>query len=82
VTRHASAVPTSGGAFNNGVSGKIEVPETTLSLGQRVAHGKFGEGVILNYEGQGSNARVQVNFNTVGSKWLVLSYAKLEVLAG
>ena len=70
------------GAFNNGVNGKIEVPQTELSLGQRVMHGKFGEGVILNYEGQGSNARVQVNFDAVGSKWLVLSYAKLEVLGG
>lgn len=57
-----------------------EVPNTEISLGQRVAHGKFGEGVVLNYEGQGSNARVQVNFDAVGSKWLVLSYAKLEVL--
>jgi len=57
-----------------------EVPETELTLGQRVNHGKFGEGVILNYEGQGSSARVQVNFDAVGSKWLVLSYAKLEVI--
>ena len=70
-----------GSRVSNKLSGNIEVPETDLSLGQRVVHGKFGEGVILNYEGQGPNARVQVNFNTVGSKWLVLSYAKLEVLA-
>jgi DNA helicase-2/ATP-dependent DNA helicase PcrA len=35
---------------------------------------------VLNYEGQGNNARVQVNFDAVGSKWLVLSYANLEVL--
>ncbi|MEX0619609.1 MAG: DNA helicase II [Pseudohongiellaceae bacterium] len=60
--------------------GTVEVPETDLSLGQRVLHGKFGEGVVLNYEGQGANARVQVNFDTCGSKWLVLSYAKLEIL--
>ncbi|GAB5497839.1 MAG: DNA helicase II [Pseudohongiellaceae bacterium] len=58
-----------------------EVPDTGLSLGQRVAHGKFGEGVVLNYEGQGASARVQVNFDAVGSKWLVLSYANLEVLS-
>ena len=69
----------------NGGLGKVsriraEVPDTGISLGQRVAHSKFGEGVILNYEGQGSNARVQVNFDVAGSKWLVLSYAKLEVL--
>lgn len=67
--------------ISKNLNGSVEVPETELSLGQRVTHGKFGEGVILNYEGQGSNARVQVNFDDVGSKWLVLSYAKLEVLA-
>ncbi len=63
------------------MAGDVEVPQTELSLGQRVAHGKFGEGVVLNYEGQGSNARVQVNFDAVGSKWLVLSYANLEPLS-
>ncbi|MDD9895753.1 MAG: DNA helicase II [Gammaproteobacteria bacterium] len=68
------------GSFGKSSSNGAEVPETELSLGQRVAHGKFGEGVVLNYEGQGTNARVQVNFDAVGSKWLVLSYAKLEVL--
>ena len=65
---------------SSNLDGSVEVPETALSLGQRVIHGKFGEGVILNYEGQGSSARVQVNFDSAGSKWLVLSYAKLEVL--
>lgn len=70
-----------GSRVSSKLSGNIEVPETNLSLGQRVIHGKFGEGVVLNYEGQGPNARVQVNFDAVGSKWLVLSYAKLEVLA-
>lgn len=72
--------PLSRNGYGNKISGDIEVPQTDLSLGQRVAHGKFGEGIVLNYEGQGSNARVQVNFDAVGSKWLVLSYAKLEVL--
>ncbi len=70
-----------GSRVSSKLSGDIEVPETDLSLGQRVVHGKFGEGVVLNYEGQGPNARVQVNFDDVGSKWLVLSYAKLEVLS-
>lgn len=62
------------------MTGSIEVPETEIALGQRVAHGRFGEGVVLNYEGQGPNARVQVSFDDVGSKWLVLSYAKLEII--
>ena len=54
--------------------------ESGFTLGQRVRHDKFGEGVVLNYEGQGSQARVQVNFNDSGSKWLMLSYAKLDVV--
>ncbi len=57
-----------------------EVPDSGIRLGARVRHGKFGEGVVLNCEGHGANARVQVNFHEVGSKWLVLSYAKLDVL--
>ena len=48
-----------------------------LGLGQRVRHPKFGEGVVLTYEGQGAHARVQVNFETAGSKWLVVAYANL-----
>lgn len=59
---------------------KGAVPNTELSLGQRVEHSIFGEGVILNYEGQGAQARVQVNFDREGVKWLVVSYAKLQVI--
>jgi len=51
-----------------------------FSLGQRVQHPKFGEGVVLNAEGQGNSARVQVNFEQVGSKWLVVAYANLEAV--
>ncbi len=53
--------------------------EVGMQLGQRVTHAKFGEGVILNYEGQGKHSRIQVNFDTVGSKWLVVAYANLMV---
>ncbi len=51
-----------------------------LRLGQRVRHGKFGEGIVLNCEGAGAHARVQVNFESAGTKWLVMSYARLEVM--
>ena len=54
--------------------------EPGIHLGQRVRHGKFGDGVILNCEGQGAHARVEVNFETAGTKWLVLSYANLETV--
>lgn len=49
-------------------------------LQQRVRHAKFGVGTVLNLEGQGSHARVQVIFDTVGAKWLVLAYANLKAL--
>ncbi len=51
-----------------------------IHLGQRVHHKKFGDGVILNCEGQGAHARVEVNFETAGTKWLVLSYANLDLM--
>ncbi len=51
-----------------------------IRLGARVRHGKFGEGVILDLEGSGPQARVQVNFERQGTKWLVMQYANLEPL--
>src|SRR5262245_9499612 len=51
-----------------------------VRLGQRVRHGKFGEGIVLNSEGSGAHARVQVNFEGSGTKWLVVAYANLEVM--
>ena len=51
-----------------------------IQLGARVRHGKFGEGVILSLEGSGPQARVQVNFERQGTKWLVVQYANLEPL--
>jgi DNA helicase-2/ATP-dependent DNA helicase PcrA len=58
----------------------IETMSGGMRLGTRVRHGKFGEGVVLSVEGQGSHARVQVNFERQGSKWLMLQYANLEVM--
>ena len=49
-----------------------------FKYGQRVHHVKFGEGTVVTFEGQGEHARVQVNFNHAGTKWLVLAYANLE----
>lgn len=49
-----------------------------LKLGQSVTHKKFGEGVIINMEGQGSDAKIHVKFARHGSKWLIYQYANLE----
>jgi DNA helicase-2/ATP-dependent DNA helicase PcrA len=51
-----------------------------FSLGQSVKHHKFGEGVVLNYEGSGAQSRIQVNFADAGCKWLVVAYANLQAL--
>jgi DNA helicase-2/ATP-dependent DNA helicase PcrA len=54
--------------------------QSGVRLGQRVRHGKFGEGIVLNSEGSGAHARVQVNFEGSGTKWLVVAYANLELM--
>ena len=47
-------------------------------IGQSVKHAKFGLGIIIDAEGRGDDARVQVNFREAGVKWLALEYAKLQ----
>ncbi|MCX7564267.1 DNA helicase II [Xanthomonadaceae bacterium XH05] len=58
-------------------------PESSggFRLGQRVRHEQFGEGTIMDAEGMGAHARVQVNFESAGPKWLVLAFARLEAMA-
>ena len=48
-----------------------------FAIGQNVRHSKFGDGVVINFEGRGLDARVQVRFAAEGTKWLALQYAKL-----
>jgi len=57
-----------------------ESPAPGMRMGSRVRHAKFGEGVVLNLEGNGPQARIQVNFERQGMKWLMLSYANLVVV--
>ena len=54
----------------------LETP--AIALGQAVMHPSFGRGTVTDYEGSGAHARVQVNFDDAGSKWLVLAFAKLQ----
>ena len=52
-------------------------PSHGLHAGMKVFHTKFGEGTVVSMEGQGDDARAQVNFPRHGVKWLALSVAKL-----
>jgi len=63
---------------NHYAADALEVAQ--LKLGQRVRHASFGDGVIVDAEGAGAHARVQINFEAAGSKWLVLAYANLTTL--
>jgi DNA helicase-2/ATP-dependent DNA helicase PcrA len=62
---------------NEGLFDSAPMEQAGFSLGQRVRHPKFGEGIVMNSEGSGHHTRVQVNFDD-GAKWLVLAYAPLE----
>jgi len=62
---------------HGGSSSLEETPAAGMRMGSRVRHSKFGDGVVLNFEGNGPHARIQVNFERQGTKWLMLSYANL-----
>jgi DNA helicase-2/ATP-dependent DNA helicase PcrA len=47
-------------------------------IGTGVGHAKFGQGVVVAYEGDGEDSRIQINFGRQGMKWLMLHLAKLE----
>jgi len=70
------AKPGFNSAYNSGRMS--ETPSGGLKLGQRVSHASFGVGIVMDCEGNGAHARVQVNFENAGSKWLVLAYANLS----
>jgi DNA helicase II / ATP-dependent DNA helicase PcrA len=61
-------------------SSTLDETPSSMRMGSRVRHTKFGDGVVLNFEGNGPHARIQVNFEGQGTKWLMLSYANLEVV--
>src|SRR4051812_47370812 len=85
---YGTGYPTSRSGFGQGSQGKDSfasppvpvqkaAPSHGLSVGKKVFHTKFGEGTVMSIEGQGADARAQVNFPRHGIKWLALSVAKL-----
>jgi len=80
VSRPAFASRPGGALAGLARGGLDESPSGSMRMGSRVRHSKFGDGVVLNFEGNGPQARIQVNFERQGTKWLMLSYANLEVV--
>lgn len=70
------------GARDSGRNSPFAAPVASgpagYGLGDRVRHAKFGEGTILSFDGDGDRMRVEVRFESAGTKWLMLSYANLE----
>ncbi|MDA1107653.1 MAG: DNA helicase II [Proteobacteria bacterium] len=81
VRLHATVAPTpTSFAKESPTAADKETTRAGLRLGQHVRHATFGDGVVLNYEGRGEQARVQVNFIRTGSKWLMVAYANLQTV--
>ena len=64
----------------NGSNKIVATSDSIYTIGQVVKHAKFGLGTILNYEGSGDSMRLQINFQKAGTKWLISSYANLEIV--
>ncbi len=76
----AFTAPAGGGTRRSAAGAGFDVPRAAQAfrIGQNVTHPRFGAGVVVDAEGQGHDARVQVNFGRQGLKWLAVSVAKLE----
>ncbi|CAN7434754.1 UvrD-helicase domain-containing protein [Cupriavidus necator] len=72
--------PTGGMDNGNGYADAKREAGTGFRVGQSVFHNKFGEGVITALEGEGTDARANINFKRNGAKWLALSVAKLDAI--
>jgi DNA helicase-2/ATP-dependent DNA helicase PcrA len=78
-----SVRPTVAGGYNTGMNASLQAAldaenETGFSAGEAVFHQKFGDGTVVDTEGSGDHARINVNFKNAGSKWLVTAYANLQ----
>ena len=75
--RHAATAAPSSLRYSSFAT-KNSAHSSGFRVGQQVRHAKFGEGTVVNLEGQGSDARAQINFGCDGTKWLALNIAKLD----
>lgn len=72
--------PTAARTTGGSTAQTVRDAASEFPLGQRVRHGKWGDGVVLRQQGEGANLQVQINFEQNGIKWLMAAYAKLQML--
>lgn len=75
-----TATATTNKTFNSGNFTPSGESSLGFKVGQQVMHPSFGEGTVINFEGAGEHARIQIRFPKAGTKWLVAAYARLEAL--
>ena len=80
IQKAQKSLPKSPSRKKSRLNSKLLQTKEGFCVGQTVRHPKFGEGIILNIEGQAQHARVQVQFRNGESKWLVTQFAKLEIV--
>lgn len=77
---YVRGMPTVASNSRQALFSQPESTNNTPKLGQLIRHPKFGEGVVLSIEGDGDRQRIEVNFDKEGRKWLILAFAKIELL--
>lgn len=62
------------------INAPVIINKNSFTLGQLVRHPKFGDGIVVQLDGSGNHSRLQILFHRHGTKWLVVAYARLEVI--
>lgn len=57
----------------------ISTNNDEIQVGSKVIHALFGKGIVVDLEGHGDERKAKVEFQTRGTKQLLLKYAKLTI---
>ena len=68
--------PKSGGASSSPLHPSL----STLQVGQRIQHERFGIGEVIKVEGTGDNAKATISFLHAGQKQLLLRFARFKII--
>lgn len=60
---------------------KAHATKSTLAVGARIEHQRFGPGTVVRVDGSGENEKAVVNFDGVGQKTLLLKFARFKVVS-
>lgn len=67
-------------AITNGGRSLDSQPQTSLKEGAIIDHQRFGRGTVVKIEGSGENQKATVNFDSTGTKQLLLKFARYTIV--